>query len=424
MAISVISSASATAAPALAGMTSTEGSPAGFADLLFSQLGMAIAGTGPQVASDTKSEKATTKKELATESDALTADPALAFLMSSPTPQTPQPAKADASLAATDTSRSSGTDINIGTGRALTEQVAQSGTAPMLETTTGKQDTPAATALPDGAARASFAEALSQQTSASASKTPTLSDTPPLPTKGNNTSQGAASNSSPALISAQTPAAPGLEKTPDITTPASFLATKENPLPTGKALELSASPANIAAETTAPPPGQEINPLIGNTSPANKAEAAAQTKSEITTPLQSNAWSRDFSDKVVWLAKNDQQQAQININPPQLGPIQITLNISGDQASAVFTSAHPEVRQAIENSLPQLKEMLSAAGINLGQADVGANLAQQNREAPSQSTNGNRLANENAILPGDGNAGDNKISTPLQRGRGLVDLFA
>jgi len=181
--------------------------------------------------------------------------------------------------------------------------------------------------------------------------------------------------------------------------------------------------ANLAADSLPQLPSGQESALAAS---AHQTKAPVQTSSstEISTPLHSASWAQNFSEKIVWLAKSDQQSAQININPPQLGPLQITLQMNGDQASAVFASPHAEVRQAIENSLPQLREMLSAAGINLGQADVGANLAQQNREAPSQSMNGNRLANENAILPGDGNAGDNKTSTPLQRGRGLVDLFA
>nr|WP_323054985.1 flagellar hook-length control protein FliK [Dechloromonas sp. A34] len=144
----------------------------------------------------------------------------------------------------------------------------------------------------------------------------------------------------------------------------------------------------------------------------------------IAAHLNENAWPKQFGDKVVWMAKNDQQSAQININPPQLGPIQITLNLSGDQATLAFASPHAEVRQAIESALPQLKEMLSSAGINLGQSNVGANLSQQNQEHAFQGANGNRSANENAILPANEKAANIAGSAVIHRGRGMVDLFA
>ena len=186
--------------------------------------------------------------------------------------------------------------------------------------------------------------------------------------------------------------------------------------------------ANIAAETLTQAPAQQDSSaaLAAGAAAAQQKQAtqAQGTNTEVSTPLHADNWSQNFSEKIVWLAKNDQQTAQININPPQLGPVQITLQINGDQASAIFASPHAEVRQAIESSLSQLKEMLAGAGINLGQADVGANMAQQNREAPFQSANGNRSTGENAILPGIGNTVDNTVSTPVQRGRGMVDLFA
>jgi len=144
----------------------------------------------------------------------------------------------------------------------------------------------------------------------------------------------------------------------------------------------------------------------------------------ITSTLNSPNWTHDFGSRVVWLAKTDHQVAQININPPQLGPIQITISINGDQTTAAFASPHPEVRQAIQDSLPQLREMFANAGISLGQANVGSQLPSQNRETPFQFGNEARSSGENAILSPDSHASSNPAGIPIQRGRGLVDLFA
>ena len=156
----------------------------------------------------------------------------------------------------------------------------------------------------------------------------------------------------------------------------------------------------------------------------NPTPATPNQPAPITTPLNEPSWPHDFGNRIVWLAKNDQQVAQININPPQLGPVQISISLNGDLASATFTSPHPEVRQAINDSLPQLREMLSAAGISLGQANVGSQMPSQNREASYQFANEARSSGENAILSPDSHASSAPSGIPIQRGRGLVDLFA
>lgn len=191
--------------------------------------------------------------------------------------------------------------------------------------------------------------------------------------------------------------------------------------------------ANIAAATAS------AAPTTGNLTTFNEAISTSlhqrgvthgpqgtvnMSTASVATHLQNPAWPQQFSEKIVWMASRDVQSAQININPPQLGPVQITLNLSGDQATAVFASPHAEVRQAIESSLPQLKEMLASAGISLGDANVGANLAQQNQNSPFLAPNRTQGPLENAILPANDNAPGAGVATPLQQGRGLVDLFA
>ncbi|HZX30400.1 MAG TPA: flagellar hook-length control protein FliK [Rhodocyclaceae bacterium] len=166
--------------------------------------------------------------------------------------------------------------------------------------------------------------------------------------------------------------------------------------------------------------------LAAHNAQAHQPQAASEGNAAIRTPIADSRWGQDFGEKIVWLAKNDQQVAQLSINPPQLGPMHISLSLNGDQASAVFASPHAEVRQAIQDAMPQLREMLAGAGINLGQANVGTQLPQQQQNsgtqpqfsAPSQSEG------DNAILRADTGQGTSASLTAVRGGRGMVDLFA
>lgn len=184
--------------------------------------------------------------------------------------------------------------------------------------------------------------------------------------------------------------------------------------------------ANIAVETGPTTPGNASFASTLNALTATRAaeENPATAQAHIPVALNTPGWGQALGEKVIWAAKSDLQTAQISINPPQLGPMQISLSLNGDQATAVFASAHAEVRQAIETAMPQLREMLSASGITLGDASVGAQLPQQQRDTQNQFANGNRSTGENAILPADGSHETIVTAAPIQRGRGLVDLFA
>lgn len=154
------------------------------------------------------------------------------------------------------------------------------------------------------------------------------------------------------------------------------------------------------------------------------AAPTPQNAPSITAHLHDNKWSQQLSDRVLWLARGDVQNAQINITPAHLGPIQISLSLNGEQMTAHFVSANQEVRQALEDALPRLREMLAGAGINLGQANVGSQQQQAQAEQFTAKGENSRQSNDGAILPADQHGMDTTPPHPIQRGQGLVDLFA
>ncbi|SCY07778.1 hook-length control protein FliK [Nitrosospira sp. Nl5] len=88
-------------------------------------------------------------------------------------------------------------------------------------------------------------------------------------------------------------------------------------------------------------------------------------------------WDNALGQKILWMVSNQQQVAELNLDPPDLGPLQVILSITDDQASATFVSQHADVRQALEAALPRLKEMMAESGISLGNTTVSADTPQQ-----------------------------------------------
>lgn len=191
------------------------------------------------------------------------------------------------------------------------------------------------------------------------------------------------------------------------------LAVADFVLPKGEAL----SAANLAEEA-------RTNGAAGMAPSAQQPPPARDGILKIETPVRDHAWAGDFSQKIVWLASNDKQFAQLTLNPPQMGPIEISLNLNKDGASALFVSQNADVREAIETALPRLREMFASAGIELGQANVSAESFRHQGGNEEARQGAPRWMADNAILGGDSVRGLSGQAIMIQRGNGMVDTFA
>jgi flagellar hook-length control protein FliK len=149
-----------------------------------------------------------------------------------------------------------------------------------------------------------------------------------------------------------------------------------------------------------------------------QAHAALMVEPKVGTP----GWDGALGQKVLWMATRQQQVAEMHLNPPNLGPLEVRLTISNDQASAQFVSHHPAVREAIEAALPRLREMLADSGITLGNVQVGSESFAQSRA----------FDQGDARSPGQGSSLPAQVSEPLHVSagmlamprEGMVDTFA
>jgi len=104
--------------------------------------------------------------------------------------------------------------------------------------------------------------------------------------------------------------------------------------------------------------------------PSAPAQRGVDTPQLLERPLGHPAWPQELGEKVVWIAGQGQQSAELKLNPQHLGPLEVRINLNQDQASVQFISSHAAVREAVESALPKLREMLSAQQLNLHEVSV------------------------------------------------------
>ena len=130
--------------------------------------------------------------------------------------------------------------------------------------------------------------------------------------------------------------------------------------------------------------------------------------------LHGGHFDEDIGDAVRWMADQKIGHAHIKVTPNDLGTVEIRLRLDGDRVHADFSSAQAEVRQALENSLPRLRDMLGQHGFQLAHADVG-----QQHTPPSQGA-----APPHGESPADTEALTETPPTVRMTARGLVDAYA
>lgn len=145
----------------------------------------------------------------------------------------------------------------------------------------------------------------------------------------------------------------------------------------------------------------------------------------INTPVTDQAWGNDFNQKITWMATQKEQTAELHLNPPNLGPLDVVLKVSGDQATALFTSPHAAVREAVEQALPQLRNMMADNGITLGNAMV-SDQSPKDQQAwqASQQRKGNGDATGTIDVTAAGGITSSSTAALGRRHEGMVDTFA
>ena len=175
-----------------------------------------------------------------------------------------------------------------------------------------------------------------------------------------------------------------------------------------------------AAAATQPALPQATQTLVAT---AQAADVAASN--QLQARVGSDAWEQQLGQKVVWMVAGGDQSASLTLNPPDLGPLQIVLNVSNDQASVSFMAAEPETRQALEDAMPKLRETMGEAGIQLGDTSVSTG-SQDQRQAFAEQAEARAAAGSRRLGNGGGEGPAQAQPEPVIRRTvlGAVDTFA
>ncbi|MBX2809945.1 MAG: flagellar hook-length control protein FliK [Cellvibrionaceae bacterium] len=103
----------------------------------------------------------------------------------------------------------------------------------------------------------------------------------------------------------------------------------------------------------------------------------AKTQLSVTLPFAEAQWGQALNERVVWMSAQGIQEAEIHLDPPELGPLQVKVTVEKEQAHVSFTVQHASVRDALDQNALRLREMFDSDGINLVNVDISDQAEQQ-----------------------------------------------
>ncbi len=129
-------------------------------------------------------------------------------------------------------------------------------------------------------------------------------------------------------------------------------------------LSAQASPAPLPAAAAA-------QPATAGPAPVPPATAAMPVSMPpIGVAPGADGFGEALGDRVIMMAGQRIQSADIRLNPAELGPLRVHVSVDDGTVSVNFHAQHAVTRDAIEQALPRLRELLGDNGLALGDASV------------------------------------------------------
>ncbi|HFG2125539.1 TPA: flagellar hook-length control protein FliK [Vibrio cholerae] len=120
----------------------------------------------------------------------------------------------------------------------------------------------------------------------------------------------------------------------------------------------------------------------------NRAESQLVQTNATPVPLNKEMAADQLAERVQMMMSKNLKNIDIRLDPPELGRMHIRMNMQGDGATVHFTVANQHAREALEQTMPRLREMLAQQGVQLGDTSVQQQSAGQQQRYTGQEQSG------------------------------------
>ena len=188
---------------------------------------------------------------------------------------------------------------------------------------------------------------------------------------------------------------------------------------TATAINVAAASDLINAEST----GEEIATEDYSFEEGFEQKLQRQFRERLDFGQDRREWTPALGARLMTMVANDVQHARIQLDPPELGSLEIRMQVQNDQASVQVSAQSHQVKDVLDSSAQRLRDALAAEGIELNDFSVSADSGGQGRDSGSDGSDGG----DNGYASGSGVEGDEVAGATeahIPAPDSLLDTFA
>lgn len=142
--------------------------------------------------------------------------------------------------------------------------------------------------------------------------------------------------------------------------------------------------------------------------------------------MHQGGWSEAVVDRVMLMSSQNLKSAEIQLDPAELGRLEVRISVNQEQTQVTFASPNANVRDALEAQMHRLREMLGQQGMSLLDANVSDQSLSRGWQGQGDEAGGGRGGAETGLLADDERPGviPESAQVGMQTSRGLVDYYA
>jgi len=160
-------------------------------------------------------------------------------------------------------------------------------------------------------------------------------------------------------------------------------------------------------------------------------QSTAQTKQVSIDPgmmqainiVKSDA-AKLLQERVSSMLSINNKEAEIRLDPPEMGSMQIRVRSDAEQAQINFVVQNQQAKEALEQSMPRLREMLAQQGLELGESTISYGQSGGENAEQNESGSGEQLAQNGVVNSESDEPANSPEQTSALQTSSSIDYYA